>query len=293
MFSNRDKVVARVAEMPPGEVSPSNRYWCVTCKMLFDIEEPVCPYMPKMCINTPIPVELIPPETTGSLEKFGLFYPKIPQQLMSYLTPEKGSETGEALAQAYKAFLQDWNFPYATEPLQTLKSFIILVSGAETAQRVQEEKFTFVVTDPQKVWDREKLRTVLEAGVQALREDLGVERRIAFDDMEIIGDMPAGKYFCPLCQKFFEFSLQRDTITCPLMAQKCMATPRAIEKAKYSLSDLAVVYKHTPDIYQRLLGVFPDRARAVPRLKELLRQEWKFELEDEPLEAIRERLGLE
>lgn len=293
MFRNRDKVISRVADMPRGEVSPSNRYWCVTCKMLFNIEEPVCPYMPKICINTPIPVELIPPETTGSLEKFGLFYPKIPQQLMSYLTPENGAEMGQALAEAYKGFLEEWNFPYATEPLQTIKSFIILISGAETGQRVQKDKFTFVVTDPQKVWDREKLRMVLQDGVRALQEDLRVEREILFDDIEILGDMPVGKYFCPMCQKFFEFSLQRDTITCPLMAQKCMATPRAIEKAKYSLNDLAVIYKHTPDIYRRLLGVFPDRTRAVPHLKELLREEWKFALEDGPFEAIRERLGLE
>jgi hypothetical protein len=292
VFRNKDKVISRVAEMPRGEFSPSNRYWCVTCKMLFDIEKPVCPYMPKICVNTPIPVELIPPETTGSLEKFGLFYPKIPQRLMAHLTTENEEETGEALAQVYKDFVKDWHFPYTTEPLQTLKSFIIMISGAETAQRVQENKFTFVVTDAQKVWDPGKLQAVLQAGVEELRKELEFEQEITFDSMEIIGDMPMGKYYCPMCRKFFEFSIQRDTITCPLMPQKCMATPRTLDKARYSLMDLLVVYDHTPDIYKRLLSVFPDRERAVPHLKELLQEEWEFELEDEPLEGIRERLGL-
>ena len=83
MFKNKEKVMARVAEMPRGEFSPSSHYWCVTCKMLFDIDKPVCPYMPKICINTPIPIETVAPETTSSLERFGLFYPKIPQKVMA------------------------------------------------------------------------------------------------------------------------------------------------------------------------------------------------------------------
>jgi hypothetical protein len=292
MFSNKDKVIARVAEMPRGEFSPTNRYWCVTCKMLFDIEKPVCPYMPKICINTPIPVELVAPETTGSLEKFGLFYPKIPQQLMSQLATGDPEEIGTALAQVYLAFLDEWNFPYKTEPLQALKAFIIVVSGAETAQRVQEEELVFVVTDPQKAWERKRLLPILEAGTAVLAEDLSLERRIIFDDMEILGDMPMGKYYCGMCRKFFEFSIQRKTITCPLMPQKCMATPLPLDKVSYSLMDLMVVYAHTPDIYRRLLSVFPDRRRGASYLEELLQEEWHFEIEDEPLQAIRARLGL-
>ncbi len=54
MFKNRELIMKRVAEMPKGEKSPSKRYWCLTCKMLFSMEEPVCPYMSKICINTPI-----------------------------------------------------------------------------------------------------------------------------------------------------------------------------------------------------------------------------------------------
>jgi hypothetical protein len=292
MFKNKDRVVARVAAMPQGEFSPSNRYWCVTCKMLFEIEEPVCPYMTKICINTPIPVELIPPETTASLEQFGLFYPKIPQHLMSYLAPEDGEETGKALAQVYKDFLEAWKFPYRTEPLQTLKSFIILVSGAETAQRVQEDKLTFVVTDPQKVWDPKKLLTILKAGVEELKMVLGIEQEIVFDEMEILGDAPVGKYYCAMCRKFFEFSIQRNTVTCPLMPQKCMATPLPLDKVKYSLMDLKIVYDHTPDIYRQFLNVFPNHDQGASKLKELLQDEWKFEVEEEPLEAIRTRLGL-
>ncbi len=292
MFKNRDKIIARVAEMPEGEVSPTDRYWCVTCKMLFDIDKPVCPYMPRVCINTPIPVELVAPETTGSLEQFGLFYPKIPQQVMAKLAPGVGSEVGEALAEAYLEFLKDWRFPYESEPLQTLKSFIILVSGCETAQRVREGAITFVVTDREKVWEDTILFDILEAGVARLRQELGVSKTLDFDELDIIGEMPTGKYYCGMCQKFFEFSLQRKSITCPLMPQKCMATPLPLEKSKYSLEHLRVVYDHTPDIYRRLISVFPNREEGATHLRKVLQEDWAFELEEEPLSAIVQRLGL-
>ena len=76
------------------------------------------------------------------------------------------------------------------------------------------------------------------------------------------------------------------------MPQKCMATPLPLEKSKHTLADLAVVYDHTPDIYRRLIVRLPGRQRAVPYLKELLQEEWLFELEEKPLAAIISRLGL-
>jgi hypothetical protein len=78
MFDNRQRIMERVARLPKGTTSPSGRCWCVTCKMLFAMDEPVCPYMPRMCINTPIPVEFMPLESAIALEKLGPFYPKIP-----------------------------------------------------------------------------------------------------------------------------------------------------------------------------------------------------------------------
>jgi hypothetical protein len=291
MFKNKDRIIARVAGMPRGEVSPSNHYWCVTCKMLFDIDRPICPYMPKVCINTPIPVEVIAPETTASLEQFGLFYPKIPQQIMAFLVTD-AEATGRAWAQVYLDFLKSWRFPYTSEPLQTLKSFIILVSGCETAQRVREDEITFVVTDRQKIWEDDRLFDLLEAGVADLKKELAFEPTITFDEIEIIGDMETGKYYCAMCQKFFEFSVQRKTVTCPLMPQKCMATPTAIANAKFALTDLMVVYDHTPDIYRQLIGVLPEPARAMGYLKELLADTWQFELEEQPLQAIAQRLGV-
>lgn len=292
MFKNKDKVMARVAEMPHGEFSPSNHYWCVTCKMLFDIDKPVCPYMPKICINTPIPIETISPETTSSLERFGLFYPKIPQKIMATLADGDPEEIGRSWAKAYKEFLDEWGFPYKNEPFQTLKSFIITTSGCETAQRVRGDAVTFIVTDSGKTWDTGTLLPIMESGTKLLAEELHFSQKIDFDEMDILGDMESGKYYCPMCKKFFEFSIQRETITCPLMAQKCMATPRNIDQAKYSLMDLMIVYQHTPDIYKRFIEPLPNHEKGRDQLRILLKDQWQFELEEEPLSAIEERLGL-
>jgi len=292
MFKNKDKVMARVADMPRGEFSPSNHYWCVTCKMLFDIEKPVCPYMPKICLNNPIPVEVIQPETTASLEKFGLFYPKIPQKVMAFLVKDNLDTIGENWALAYKEFLDEWHFPYHNEPLQMLKSFIIMTSGCETAQRVRNDAVTFIITDAGKIWEKDNLFAIMKAGTSVLANSVSFKQKIDFDTIDIVGDMESGKYYCPMCKKFFEFSLQRDTITCPLMAQKCMATPRHIDQAKYSLMDLMTVYEHTPDIYRRFITLLSNREQAKSFLRNLLEQQWKFELESEPMTAIEKRLGI-
>ena len=216
-FTNRERIIDRVSKMPKGESSPSNHYWCETCKMLFSIDSPVCPYMTKVCINTPIPVELIAPESTISLEKFGLFYPKIPQKIMDKFAVDNLEELGIKWANAYLEFLKEWKFPYQNDPLQTLKSFLILISGSETAQRVQKEKITFVITDINKNWEKEKLFKILESSIKVLKTELNIKQHISFDEIDIIGETLTGKYYCGMCQKFFEFSTQKDSITCPLM----------------------------------------------------------------------------
>jgi hypothetical protein len=296
MFDNKQKIMERVIGLPKGTPSQSRRYWCVTCKMLFNIDQPVCPFMPKMCINTPIPVELMPVESSICLEKMGLFYPKIPQRLMAFLADQEGVNPPQpidpnALVEAYLSFLSDWGIRYRNEPLQTLKSFIILLSGCETAQRVNQNEITFIVTDLERTWKKETLLPLLEKTLPLLAAKVGISQPVRIDEMELTGDKPSGKYFCPMCRKFFEFSTQKATITCPLMAQKCMATPTAIADMKYTLNDLAHVYEVTPDFYARFIAVLPRRKDARARLEAILRDEWNFAIEPEPLDRISQTLG--
>ena len=292
MFDNRQKIMERVAAMPEGTPSPSGRYWCVTCKMLFSLDGPVCPYMPKMCINTPIPVELLPVESAITLEKFGLFYPKVPQKVLAHLADTDAPLDARALVDAYLAFLADWGIRPADEPLQTLKSFIILLSGCETAQRVNEEAITFVVTDLERIWREERLLPLLEATLPLLAAEVGITQPIRLDSMVLTGERPSGRYFCPMCRKFFEFSTQRETVTCPLMAQKCMATPGAIADARFTATDFVHVYAVTPDFHARLAAVLPARADAREYLATVLREDWGVEPDDGQLAAIASSLGV-
>ncbi|HED24279.1 MAG TPA: hypothetical protein ENN91_04055 [Firmicutes bacterium] len=293
MFKNREKIMARVAEMPPGEKSPTDRYWCLTCKMLFSMEEPVCPYMPKICINTPIPVEQGGPESTICLEKIGLFYPKIPQKIMSYLASGEPEEIARQWVNVYLDFLEQWRFAYRHEPLQAIKSFIISIAGSETGQRVRPDRLTMVLTDLGKVWeDEEKFFKILAPALTLLKNALSFDRKIELDSLDILGDMETGKYFCPMCSKFFEFSTRKDSITCPLMAQKCMAVPTAIDKIKYDLGHLVRVYHYTPDIYRRFITVLSPQPGAVDYLRKILTDEWRFAVEDSLLAELCDLLGL-
>ncbi len=289
MFKNKDKIIEKVKNLPKGEKSKSGRYWCVTCKKLFELEEPVCPYMPKVCLNSPIAVENVPPESTEGLEKFGLFYPKIPQMILAKYIDENQAED---LVNIYFDFLHDWNIKYEEQPLQTIKSFIITVSGCETAQRVEEEKVTFIVTDIDKVWEKDKLFRLLGKALNMVIKRLDFQKSIVLDDTSILGEMPMGKYYCPMCNKFFEFSIQRDTITCPLMAQKCMATPTNIEKMKYNLDDLIHVYDVTPSIYKDMIEAVYDGEGGMEYLEDILKSEWDFEIEEEKLRNVGGLLGI-
>lgn len=293
MFKNREKIMARVAEMPPGEKSPTGRYWCLTCKMLFSMAEPVCPYMPKICINTPIPVEQSGPESTISLEKIGLFYPKIPQKMLSFLARGVPDEIARQLVHVYLDFLEQWHFAYRHEPMQVIKSFIITIAGSETGQRVQSGRLTLVLTDLGKVWDEERFFKILRPALALLKDALSFKSEIELDSLDIVGDMDTGKYFCPMCSKFFEFSTQKDSITCPLMAQKCMAVPTAIDKIKYDLEHLIRVYRYTPDIYRRLIEVMGTRPGSAEHLRNILTEEWHFAVDDKSLKELCATLGLD
>jgi hypothetical protein len=292
MFDDKQQIMERVKNLPKGTQSASGRYWCVTCKMLFSLDEPVCPYMPKMCINTPIPVELLPVESAITLEKFGLFYPKVPQKVMAHLADTDEAVDAAALVDAYLSFLADWGIRPAEEPLQTLKSFIILLSGCETAQRVNEEAITFVVTDLERIWREERLLPLLEATLPLLAAEVGVTQPILLDSMVLMGEKPSGRYYCPMCRKFFEFSTQRATVTCPLMAQKCMATPTAIADIKYKPADLVHVYEVTPDFSARLIAALPQRDDARGFLETTLREDWGLEPASEDLARIAQLMGI-
>lgn len=64
---------------------------------------------------------------------------------------------------------------------------------------------TFVVTDVEKVWEEDKLFSILEKAVLELASKLEFDREIKFDAVDILGDMPMGKYYCPMCQNFSNF----------------------------------------------------------------------------------------
>ncbi len=292
MMMNNQSIKERVEKLPAGIHSESNKYWCVTCKLLFSMDKPVCPYMPKMCINTPIAIEEMQPESTVSIEKFGLFYPKIPQKMMNFLAEDPLEELGRHWASAYMEFLKEWKFEYKHEPLQTLKSFIITVSGCETAERIYANGISFIITDLQKVWNKQKLFAILEGAMEVLKDELSFNKNITFDEMNIIGEKEVGKYYCPMCKKYFEFSSQRDSITCPLMPQKCIAVPHSLDKMNYPVNDLISIYGHTPDIFKKLISLLPLKDGWKEYLENILRSEWKFEVTEKSLECVASRLGL-
>ena len=291
MFMNKEKVMEQVKQLPAGAASQSNKYWCMTCKMLFSIDEPVCPYMSKVCINTPIAVEQMKPKSTESIEKFGLFYPKIPQILMARLAKGNANQIADKWVKAYIDFLEDWSFDMKENPYQIIRSFIIFITGSVTGQRVNKSGVSYVVTDPGKIWDGELLMAILHESIKLLKKKLGIQKKLDIVEMDISGDAPYGKYYCPMCRKFFEFSHQRDTVTCPIMAQKCMATPQNIETIKYKLEYLAEVYEYTPDFYRRFIQELQVENGA-DILKEILIEDWQFEIEEDAFHHVARQLGV-
>jgi hypothetical protein len=292
MFMNREKVMEQVKNLPPGKKSASRHYWCMTCKMLFLMDEPVCPFMSKVCINTPIAVETMSPESTASIEKFGLFYPKIPQIIMARLAGEADPDAvARGWVDEYLDFLDEWSFEVKSKSFQVIRSFIIFITGSVTGQRVDQSKVSFVITDPGKIWDRRILLGILEKAVPLLKEKLGIEGDADILEIDITGDTPFGKYFCPMCRKFFEFSHQRETITCPIMAQKCMAIPKDIGTISYTLKDLAVMYEYTPDFYSRFISDLDSGGAGEGILRGVLAEEWNFEIEPESFGKIARLLG--
>lgn len=118
--------------------------------------------------------------------------------MMNFLAGDEPQKIGRKWADAYLEFLNEWRFEYKREPLQTLKSFIITVSGSETAQRITADGIVFVITDLGKVWDRKKLFPILGSAVAVLKDELGIEQDIFFDEIDIISKSDTGKYYCSM-----------------------------------------------------------------------------------------------
>ena len=297
-MSMKEKL-ARIAALPGGVVSPSGHYWCATCKKFFRMDDPTCPYMTNMCINNAIPIETLAPPHPIAYERFGLFYPKFPQRALARLaaatSPDRQSDLGRALAEAYLADLEEWRVQYQDNPLETLKAFTIFVSGCEVAQRKLDDRLLFIVLDPHNVWDdQETLRRVVESGLARLGEAMGFDLPARLDFIRIVPGQ-LGRYFCPKCRMYFEFGKARDKVICPLMPQKCMFEPTAIA-GDYPLADLLKIYRITPGLYARLMEAArqfsaADLGAVVSALDEEVRG-WGFDGGAEEWDALHIALGL-
>lgn len=274
-MTRMEMIKNKINSLPEGSISDSNHYWCVTCKKFFVLNKPECPYMTGMCVNTPIAVENLAPESTEALEKFGLFYPKIPQRILSEVITDNYSETGKNLAKVYLDFINDWKFDISKQqPLQTVKSFIIILTGCETAQRINERSITFVLMDAGKIWEKNKIKEILIASLEYLKSILNIEHELMLDFIDILGEREVGKYFCAKCGMFFEFGIKRETVTCPLMAQKCMFDPQHIEKVEYTADRLIKQFEITPDIYKRFIKSIKNKNDFSDQLNAILK-DWK------------------
>ncbi|GAB6189307.1 hypothetical protein JCM30566_10460 [Marinitoga arctica] len=237
-MSKMRMIQEKLSNLPQGMISNSGRYWCATCKKFFRLDEPKCPYMTNMCINTPIAIENLSAEFPEAIEKFGLYYPKLPQKFMVNVITSS-NDLGEKFAKSFLEFLNDWNINYLNQPIQTLKSFILLLSGCETAQRINENDIAFIIMDPEKIWhDKIILKNIANDGINYLKKILKIRKNIIIDFINIFGEMNIGKYYCQKCNMMFEFGKEREKIVCPLMPQKCMFDPINIKNTSFKFEDL-------------------------------------------------------
>ena len=106
-------------------------------------------------------------------------------------------ETGKNLAKIYLEFLKEWKFDIAKQqPLQTIKSFIIILTGCETAQRINEKSVTFVLMDAGKIWEKDNIKNVLSGSLEYLKSILNIEHELYIDFIDILGEREVGKYYC-------------------------------------------------------------------------------------------------
>jgi DNA-directed RNA polymerase subunit RPC12/RpoP len=313
-------MMAMLKAMPAGIKSPSGRYWCAMCKKMFELEDAACPYMPSMCVNTPIAIETLPPGSTAFYERVGLFYPKLVQRLLAAAVARAADAEGLGIAFAdnYLADLAEWKVQHQASPLETVKSFLIYTSGFDVAARSTETGMTFLLLDGQSLWGedvpaRKRSKAALLAGARRVARAVALDAALDLHFMDVTsGKM--GRYFCAQCGMFFEYGQQQAQVTCPFMSQKCKFRPKPLPEALASSGDpvggfdldvLAKIFRVSPKLHRRNLETALSQARdsapgrtpfTAAEAAELLRSElrtWSFDVADaRKMAGLLAQLGL-
>lgn len=318
-------MMAMLKDMPKGLESPSGHYWCAMCKKMFELDEPVCPYMPTMCVNTPIPIETLPPGSTAAYERIGLFYPKFIQRLLAAAVQRAADQEalGRELAEAFLADLAEWTVEYKASPIETMKAFIIYTSGFDVAVRNTAAGLTLYVMDAQSLWGEEmpakkRSKAALLAGARRVAEAVGLGQRVPAPlDLHFMSVTagPMGKYYCAQCRMFFEYGQPQDKVTCPFMPQKCKFSPQPVAKLtagmpggagvanSFDLEGLTKIYAVSPKLFRRqiaaVLAAGADQGKALDAAtaRDILVRElatWGFDLSDmAKVESLLTALGLQ
>lgn len=310
------KMMEMMKRLPAGVASPSGRYWCAMCKKMFALSEPVCPYMPTMCVNTPVAIETSPPGSSAFYERIGLFYPKLVQRLLA--TAVRGAtepeRLGVAFADDYLADLAEWKVQYQGSPVETVKSFLIYTAGFDAALRTTASGLTLYLMDADALWGedmaaKQRSKAALLAGARRVAQAVGLGPALDLHFMSVTsGDM--GRYFCAPCNMFFEYGSPQANVSCPFMSQKCKFKPKPIAElvdlpgahgpergAKFGVDVLTKIYAVSPKLYRRQLKSAIDRGFEPARARELLTAElvrWGFDVADSgKLAPLWRQLGIE
>ena len=122
---------------------------------------------------------------------------------------------------------------------------------------------------------KDKIKKILAGSLAYLKNALKIEHELHIDFIDIFGEREVGKYYCAKCGMFFEFGIKRDTVTCPLMSQKCMFDPQHIDKVTYSPDKFVKQFEITPDIYKRFAHSV-DTKNISPDVLSAIAKEWKI-----------------
>lgn len=307
--AHHGNMAAMLAKLPKGAESPSGHYWCAMCKKMFELDAPVCPYMPSMCVNTPIPVESLPPGSAAFYERYGLFYPKTVQRVLAWSVSraEDPAALGVQLAEDFIADTAAWGIKLDGSPVEAMKAFLIYTSGFDAAVRTTAEGMTFYVMDAQSIWgeqmeQKRKSKGALLAGARRVARALGVAEPLDLHFMSVTSG-PMGRYYCAQCAMFFEFGQPQSQVTCPFMPQKCKFKPKPIDeiaRAAGSVTplDLAVLTKIlgvSPKLYRRQLATAVPSSDAAGARQIVLDdlKTWGFDLSDPTkVDALMAAMGL-
>jgi DNA-directed RNA polymerase subunit RPC12/RpoP len=309
------KMMEMMKRLPAGVASPSGHYWCAMCKKMFALSEPVCPYMPTMCVNTPVAIETSPPGSTAFYERIGLFYPKFVQRLLATAVSRAAElePLGVAFAEDFLADLAEWNVQYQGSPIETVKSFLIYTAGFDAALRTTDAGLTFYLMDADALWGedtpaKKRSKAALLAGARRVSQAVAMTAPQDLHFMSVTsGDM--GRYFCAQCNMFFEYGQPQAQVTCPFMSQKCKFRPKPIAELvdlparapargkQFSVDVLSKVYAVSPKLYRRQLKSAIDRGFDPAVAREVMTADlkaWGFDVGDPAMISVLWRqLGIE